>query len=94
MQYIGQRFAKFLARHKMKYDKVHGKRSRTYLAVRSTWITHQVNKGVTAYMVAQSAGTSLQMLEQTYYKTNAASIKGAFKKSASGKSNRHLTVVK
>jgi len=95
MSLIGQAFLRFLRKHKMYYDKIHGKRARSFLAVRSTWITHQVNRGVAAYLVAQSAGTSLQMLEQTYYKSNAGQITKAFESVGdAGESKRHLKVVK
>ena len=95
MKTVGQSFLRFLRKHKMYYDKVHGKRSRSLLAVRSTWITHQINKGVDAYLVAQSAGTSLAMIEATYYKTNEKALVSAFEKVGNaGTTKRHLTVVK
>ena len=79
----------------MYYDKLHGKRGRSLLAVRSTWITHQINKGVASYLVAQSAGTSLAMIEATYYKTNAKQIVDAFEKIGNvGTKKRHLRLVK
>ena len=63
--------------------------------MRSTWITHQINKGVGSYLVAQSAGTSLAMIEATYYKQNAKQVVDEMEKfSNAGATKRHLKVVK
>ncbi len=95
MRNVGLSFLRFLRKHKIYYDKIHGKRSRSLLAVRSTWITHQINKGVGSYLVAQSAGTSLAMIEATYYKQNEKQIVDAFEDFGNaGTTKRHLKVVK
>jgi integrase len=95
MKNVSLSFLRFLRKHKMYYDKIHGKRGRSLLAVRSTWITHQINKGVGSYLVAQSAGTSLAMIEATYYKQNEKALVSAFEDVGNaGATKRHLTVVK
>ena len=95
MKTVGEMFLRFLRKHKMYYDKIHGKRARSLLAVRSTWITHQINKGVGSYLVAQSAGTSLAMIEATYYKQNEKALVSAFEDFGNaGATKRHLKVVK
>jgi integrase len=95
MRNVGLSFLRFLRKHKMYYDKIHGKRARSLLAVRSTWITHQINKGVGSYLVAQSAGTSLAMIEATYYKQNEKALVSAFEDFGNaGTTKRHLKVVK
>jgi integrase len=95
MKTVGEMFLRFLRKHKMYYDKIHGKRARSLLAVRSTWITHQINKGVGSYLVAQSAGTSLAMIEATYYKQNEKALVSAFEDFGNaGTTKRHLKVVK
>jgi hypothetical protein len=41
-------------------------------STRHYWITRQVNDGIGSFDVARSAGTSLKMIEATYYEQDAA----------------------
>jgi integrase len=68
----GASFARFLKKHRMLYDKKFGKRRRNLFSTRHYWITRQVNDGIGSFDVARSAGTSLKMIEATYYEQDAA----------------------
>ena len=71
MTNAGQSFSTFLKKHKMLYEKVHGRKRRNLLAARHYFITKMVNDGVDAFQVSQITGTSVAMIEKTYYEADA-----------------------
>lgn len=90
----GQSFSEFLKRHRMLYDKVHGKRRRNLFAVRHYWITKQVNDSVSSFDVARSAGTSLKMIEETYYEDSPSALVENFEKQKGSRRQTRLRRVK
>jgi integrase len=72
----GQSFSKFLKKHRMLYDKIYGERRRNLLAVRHYSITKFVDSGVDAFDVARSVGTSVKMIEETYYEDDPRTLVG------------------
>lgn len=71
---VGTSFTKWLKKHRMLYEKQHGKRKRNFFACRHFFITKQINNGQSPYLVADSCGTSLKQIESTYYEKDSRQL--------------------
>jgi integrase len=91
---VGNSFTAFLKKHRMVYEKTHGKRRRNFFATRHYFISKCVNDGVLAFDVAQTAGTSVAQIERTYYENDAATTVKNIERQKTTKRRSSLRVVK
>jgi integrase len=64
---VGGSFTKFLRRNKMLVDKKYGREKRNFYSTRHYFISKQANEGKAIAAVASSCGTSIAMIDATYY---------------------------
>ena len=87
---VGQAFKEFLKRNKMLVDKKYGRQKRNFFSTRHYFITTKANAGIPIAAVAESCGTSIAMIDATYY----SNIGSELIETMSGKKKTKLRAVK
>jgi hypothetical protein len=67
LKVVGKAFRLFLKRNKMLVDKKYGREKRNFYSTRHYFISKQANEGKAIAAVASSCGTSIAMIDATYY---------------------------